>query len=225
MILVIDESRRYANSITDMLFYMGFLAYGTTPSDGLNEISPLYRAILISNPENLPDVEDYISRLKKYCSSIPIFSISDGQNPYQHLFDISFNNAIYSTTLVCKIIDWCIKNNRAEIGVYKLAGLNASAGLQSVTYFEKPLLMTKTELKIIRYLIRTYPNPQSIENILKYLYPASKRPERSSIRTHISIINKRFHALAQRNLIANVGKEGYLIMTPIARDKYFPSNA
>jgi DNA-binding response OmpR family regulator len=67
---------------------------------------------------------------------------------------------------------------------------------------------------IIRYLIRTYPNPTSAQKILKHAYKASKQPDVSNIRTHISVINKKFRTVAGRSLIEMHENLGYRILTP-----------
>ena len=67
---------------------------------------------------------------------------------------------------------------------------------------------------IVKYLIRTYPRPTSAEEILRYAYRESRTPEISNIRTHISIINKKFRKLTERNLIEMSFGKGYRVLTP-----------
>ena len=62
-----------------------------------------------------------------------------------------------------------------------------------------------------------YANPDAkpvFEDILRYAYRESKYPEVSNIRTHISIINKKFRNLSNRNLIEMTFGTGYRILTP-----------
>ena len=67
---------------------------------------------------------------------------------------------------------------------------------------------------ILRYLIAYYPTPQSAKRIVKYAYKPTKKPEISSIRTHISVMNKKFRELTGRNLLLSLDKEGYVVSTP-----------
>ena len=77
MILIVCESKRIARSVSDTFHYMSILSYGATPYEGLSEISSKYSAVLIINPESLPDVYDYIKRLRSYMGRIPIFGVTD----------------------------------------------------------------------------------------------------------------------------------------------------
>ena len=86
--------------------------------------------------------------------------------------------------------------------------------LKTPLYFGKPLPLTKTEAMILKTLIVTYPRPTSAKEVLKYAFKQNKTPEASNIRTHISVINKKFRAVAERNLIALTVGEGYVILTP-----------
>ena len=73
MLLIINPSKKVARSVSETFYYMGILSYGATASEGLSEISSLYRAVLIISPEDFPDIVDYIARLKGYKSDIPIY--------------------------------------------------------------------------------------------------------------------------------------------------------
>ncbi len=221
MILVIDRSRRNAVSIKDILLYMGFVAYAATPNEGLSEISARYHAVVISNPNKFPDICDYVKRLKRYYSAVPIFAISNDKINHSEIFDICFKNNIYSTTLIKKIMAYCFENYYPPIGNYVLEGLEAAAGIPEIKYYGKTLIFTKTELRILRYMIANHPVPQMTSNLLKYVFSPSKMPEPSSVRTHISIMNKKFRMVTKENLFAMVPKTGYVILTPRTREQYF----
>lgn len=216
MILVIDTSRKNASVITDILWYMGFLAYPANPQKGLKEISNIYTAILISNPIKFPDIKDYVKRIKSYDSNMMIFSISDGENPFPELFDLNFRNNIYSSTLAREMVAYSIKRAYRIIGEYKAWEISANYGDNMVIYEGKEIPFTKMEMRVIRFLLRTHPAPQMTDRIIKYIYPKSKRPEHSGLRTHISHINTKFRAVTGKNLIEMKPKEGYTIL--VTRD-------
>ena len=67
---------------------------------------------------------------------------------------------------------------------------------------------------ILRYLIASYPTPQSAKKLVKYAYKPAKKPEVSSIRTHISVMNKKFREATGKNLCLAIDKQGYVISTP-----------
>lgn len=211
MILVINESKKDAGSLSDMLYYMGVLSVSATPSGALNEISPVYRAVVIMNPETISDGEDYVKELRSYTAS-PIFAISNAiDSNSKFIFDATFKPEVYAAKIYNLIADYTKKCGMKTPGIYKLPGIDASVNLQSANCFEKPILLTKTETMILRALIRNYPNPTSARNILKYAFRQAKLPELSNIRTHISIINKKFREHYGKNLIEFSLREGYRI--------------
>ena len=122
------------------------------------------------------------------------------------------------------IIDNAIKyandNNRARIGEYFLAGFDASSNNVGVNYFYDKLDLTKTEAMILRFMIRKYPVPVSCKEIVKYAFKQSRAPEPTSIRTHISLMNKKLENITSRKMITFVPRRGYVIITP-EYDKLF----
>ena len=216
MLLIISPNRKIAKSVADTFYFMSILGYGTTIHDALSEISELYRAVLIINPSNFPDIKDYVKRLKSYKSDIPVFALADEDvtSSYANIFDGYFTNATFTPALASKIIAYANKNNKAKIGDYRLAGFDASSSVVGVNYFHKKINLTKTEAMILRYLIRSYPVPQRAEDILKYAFRTSRAPEPSSIRTHISIMNKKFDTIIGRKMVVLSPHKGYRILTP-----------
>ena len=67
---------------------------------------------------------------------------------------------------------------------------------------------------ILRYLTASYPALQSAKSIIKYAFKQSKKPELSSVRTHISVMNKKFKDITGRNLFIGIPKQGYTVSTP-----------
>ena len=216
MLLIISPSKKNARAVSDTFHHMSILSYGATPHEGLSEISGLYRAVLILHPESFPDVIDYVSRLKSYNSALPIFALTERPPAliYSELFDGIFTRHTFTPALAEKIISYADENRLARIGDYFLAGFDASRNLVGVNYFYTKIKLTKTEAMILRYLIRSYPVPQSAENILKYAFRQARAPEASSIRTHMSLMNKKFSETIGRRMIVNEPGEGYRILTP-----------
>ena len=113
-----------------------------------------------------------------------------------------------------RIIDYANKNSLAKIGDYYLAGFDASNHTIGVNYFYTKIGLTKTEAMILRYLIRSYPIPQSADKILKYAFKPSRAPEAASIRTHLSLMNKKFESTIGRKMVILEPHRGYIILTP-----------
>ena len=215
MILIISKEKRQAASAAEILHYMGILAYPATPSSALSEISTVYRSALIINPQSLPDVKDYLRRIHTYVGSMPVFGISDSGVPedISHLFFKCYSKA-FSPKIAVDMMISLRDNNIDTPGTYRLAGIDASVYENTVRWFDKPLLLTYTEAMILRFLIRTYPNPVSAEKIIKYAFNPAKAPEPSCIRTHLSVMNKKFRSLTDINLTFSVPKQGYILKTP-----------
>ena len=216
MLLIISQNNKMARGISEAFHYMSILSYGTTPHDALSEISDLYRAVLIINPAAFPDINDYVGRIKSYNSSLPVFAITDGVYPavYSDIFDGVFLKAQFTPALAKSIIDYANENNCAKIGDYYLAGFDSSSHTLGVYYFDTRIDLTKTEAMILRYLIRSYPVPQRAESIIKYAFKSSRAPEPASIRTHLSLMNKKFEESIGRRMIGLEPHRGYLILTP-----------
>lgn len=216
MVLIIDRSKRKAQAISDIFYYMGVISCAATPTEALSEISGIYRSVLVIDPENLPDAEDFLSKLRSYNSSVPIFAISDAPSYSYPIdsFDASFKNDVYSSDLVSEIVAYQSRRHLKLTAHYRLAGIDASCDKETPTVFDKLIPFTKTEIMILRYLIASYPIPQSSKDVIKYAFKPSKKPEETSIRTHMSMMNKKFREIRNKNLFIHIPAKGYVILTP-----------
>ncbi len=215
MILVIDKSKSDAINISNLFYYLGILSNGATPKEALSVASPLYRAIVFNLPERHADIKDYISRLSRYAPGIPIFALSDlEKEDYKSLFSEVYPRGTLGSRLLEKIISYCDRFDLLMPGHYTVSGFDASFSSRTSSYFDDPLPFTKTENMILKALIRAYPEPLSPNKILYYSYRSEKKPEPSNIRTHLSIMNKKFFALTGRNLVFTSFGKGYSLLTP-----------
>ena len=214
MILVINKSKKDARSLAEMFYIMGVIAYPVTPSEALSEISLLYSAAVVMNPSLLADKEDYVVRLRSY-ASVPIFAFCDEPDSADRIiFDGILKPTSYASSIFTAISSCNDSRGLRAPGIYRLSGIDASYALKTPIYFGKPLPLTKTEAMILRTLIRTYPYPMGAKDILKYAFRQGKTPEASNIRTHISVINRKYREITERNLITSTPHSGYLILTP-----------
>ncbi len=215
MILIIDKSKKTANDIANMLYYMGVIAVAKTPKDALSEISTAYRAVIISNPNALADKSDYTARLRTYVPNVPVFALSDSVDDYDRaIYEKIFPTTVYGARLLTAICDYTEESRLKTPGIYRLAGIDASRIISCPLYLGHPLPFTKTESMILRVLIRTYPVPIKPKKILDYAFRESRAPDVSNVRTHISVMNKKFREISGRNLIQMSVGEGYRILTP-----------
>ena len=167
MILIVSRSKKSATNVADMFFYMGVLAKGATVSESFSEISAIYRSLIILSPDTFPDINDYVKRIKEYNSSIPIFAVGAVYNDSSNLFAHVFPESAYAASIMTKILEYTYDKDLPQPGDSKLAGIDISCDLSIPRYFHTPFHITKTEATILKYLIRTYPNPTSAQEILK----------------------------------------------------------
>ena len=226
MVLIIHANKRKAQAISDIFYYMGVLSYAAAPIEAFSEISALYRAALVVDPEELPDTASFVDKLRSYGRGVPIFSVS-AQYPYHDLteiFDGCFPDDIYSSNLIEEIVKYQKEHNLPLSTQYTLSGIDASCDADAVRIFDSPLTFTKTETMILRYLTVAYPEPKDAGSILRYAFKPHRKPEEASIRTHVSVMNKKFREIRGRNLFLAIPNEGYVISTPEMLSAYKTAN-
>ena len=124
MVLIINNSKIRARSASDIFYYMGVLSYAVTPSEALAEISPLYRAVLIMEPELLTDAKSYVDQLHQYNSGVPVFAVTDASDPtFKDIFDGVYPNDVYSSDLIIDIAKYQRERGLAQSSFYRLAGI------------------------------------------------------------------------------------------------------
>lgn len=218
MILVISKNLKTARAVSDMIYHMGILSHEELPESAAAEIDMRYRAVLLVFPEEIHEVGDFVKRLRGYTAS-PIFALTRELRgaPF---FDGTYDFGISSSQLIRAITEWERNAEAPLIAAYRLAGIDASADLKSVRYFNTDIPFTKTEKMILRYLIRSYPEAASAQSILKYAYRPGRAPLSTSVRTHISKINAKFREAAGASPIENPELSGYVIKTPVLAKEY-----
>lgn len=215
MVLIIHTSKSKARAIGDIFYYMGVISYATTPQEAMSEISDRYRAVLIVDPELLPDAKSYADKLRSYNPYRPVFAISDtNTHTLADIFDGVYPNNIYSSRLIEEIVRFQVEHGLPITTQYRLAGIDASCNAAVVSVFDRSVLFTKTETMILRYMIAAYPTPADAKSILKYAFKPLRKPEEASIRTHVSVMNKKFKKVRNRSLFHSIPGEGYVILTP-----------
>lgn len=219
MVLIVSQTLKNAVAISHMFYYMNILSFPCTPSKALNEVSTLYNAVLIIEPNDLPDTADFVKKLKSQ-SPTPVFAVANEPKKCKsaHVFDKVFRNAILSGNLVKLMYDYLRKNNLPCIGDYKYAGINTICALKIPTYYFLDIELTKTERMILSYLIATNHEQQNAKAIIKYAFRYGRNPDISCVRSHISQINKKFINLTTRKIIGCNPGTGYYILTPMNRD-------
>ena len=215
MVLIISQKMKNATTLSDVFYYMNILSYPCTPSEALNEISTLYNAVLISEPNDLPDAADFVRKLRSL-APVPVFAIANEPKKCKcpHVFDKVFTNAILSGNLAAKMLRYLQKNNLPLFGDYFRVGLDVRCTEAVPKYFLNEMNLTKTERMILCYLVAVNPTEQHPSEILKYAYPHNKKPEINCIRTHITKINDKFQKQMQFRLVRCIPRVGYYLADP-----------
>ncbi len=215
MILVIHPKRKSAKQTAEIFYYMGIPAVARRPKEALSEISLQYRAVLICNPSALPCPEEYVDRLRALCGETRLFALAENlaDAALSPLFSMTFNADDYSSHILSEIRRLQSQQGLPLLGSYALAGLCLSCDERYPSYCGVPIPFTKTETMILRYLIRTYPEPVSVHHILRYAMRPESLSEPASVRTHIWSINRKFSKKTGRRLITSQSCEGYCILT------------
>jgi DNA-binding response OmpR family regulator len=217
MIIVISSTERRGAAYTGALRYFGLIAYQTTPQKALSEITSATSAILIATPDALADAADYVRKVRSYNKSVPVFALTRDE---AGIFDLVISPDSSGCEILEIMQDYMSKTGRNQLGVYKLAGLDVSIGQKVQCYCFLDIKFTKTELFILRYLIRSFPIRSTPRDIMKYAYPKRSPSMEAVVRTHVSKINRKFFLLTGRYLINSEPGIGYMIDTPIKPEIY-----
>ena len=214
MILVINKSRMRAATLAEALHIMGLLAFPATPEKALSEIDLAYSAVILMEPDSLADPRDYLSRIRTYHKTIPIFAISDSGNDYSEIAEC-FEKSRPAWQIANDIIEYQEARCLPLIGCYRLSSLRAEAYEESVKYFGEDIPLTKTEAMIIRYLIKSYPTPKTAREIISHANRPSRSPSEASVRTFVSLINSKFKKVSGENIVRHESGKGYTILTTV----------
>ena len=218
MILIINKSKKDGNALADAFRYMGIVTRAETPHGATNEISTLYRLVILVDPETLLDEREYVRNLRSYISNIPFMALTEHELKDPEIYDLVASKGLTTAGIYKTIRGFFESTGKFPPGEYMLLGLDASVDSKFVTNFSTVIPLTKTESLILRALIRAYPSTLSPKHLLRYAFSQSKLPDPTSIRTYICSINKKFHHRFARKLVISLDG-GYVILTPeIAED-------
>ncbi len=182
MILTVSKNADFASSISDMLYFTGILSYPTSAVDAISELSLPYRAVLFVNRDSFFDEEELAEIIHSYAPSLPIFS--HGGNRSTHISAIKSSFSLSESIAL-------MQNEVSELGIYSTESL-CEEGNGTFQFCKQELPFTKTEVMILRSVIRFQPCGISTEEILKFAFRKRRTPDKGSIRTHISLMNKKF---------------------------------
>ncbi len=189
MILIINKSQKLADSVSDMLYFMEIISTPATPTEALIEYSPLYRGTILLNPRNLYDEPELIELLRGISPMTPIFC--HGETLNEEIYDARFPSSVSVSEMISEMKAYNLRHGFNQIGEY-----------ENYTVKYENCLFTRTEKMILKLFAIYGEEPLSAAKILKYAFRTSRTPDISSVRTHISIINKKCMINYGRKLIS-----------------------
>lgn len=211
MILVIDKTRKSAEAISGIFRYMGILSIPSDAKDAPRLVTPGCKAVLFVDTNTFPACSEVIRKLPIDRTRTPVFALTDEN--HAAVYDKAISPGKSSSEILFEINDYMRRVNLPPLGEYVLGGIDASVTNPPATCFGIRLPFTKTELMVLRYLMKNYPLPKSAKDILSNAFIPSRTPEIGGVRTHVSIMNKKFRAIHGRSIIHHVPDQGYVILT------------
>ncbi len=221
MLLIVDKSRKNGKIMCNIAYISGILSHSVTPYELLKEISPHYSAVLMVNPDSYKEDREYYDKIRSYILGIPLFAFNTEKSC--HRTDEYFDKIFYekfSPVVINDMMSFARSNSLRPLGKYCGFGYQASAQYASPEFFDEELSLTKTQLMILRLLLRVYPSKMSTADIFKYAFKSGKQIELASIRTHISMLNKNCRVVTNRNAVEFVANEGYAFNAPKKSPQY-----
>ncbi len=216
MILITDKENSYGKVISEMLYYMGILSE-YEPSYKQSIFSEeKYSAVLIIDSDTLSESE--VMATKEKFRDAGIFLITNEIHSRKDMYSYSaahlpFDGIIPASASPLEIVN-SLKN--PNIGSYIIGELDASVSRGGIYLGKKKISFTKTETMIARSIMFAHPGGLYARSILALAFRQSKTPDISNIRTHISVMNKKFRFLTGINLICTTENGQYVITKEIS---------
>ena len=216
MILIVHSDKRKSRAFSDILYHMGVISHAISYDEVKDELSDVYRAVVVLDPQiltSLTELEDAVAACKEY---IPTFAVSERliSDEVRSIFDAVICHDISACSVLEHIVELQCEKDLRTSTQYRAAGIDASCDADGVSVFDRSMPLTKTETMILRYLIGTYPHPKDADSIIRYAFKQLRAPEPASIRTHVSVINKKCREICARNLFLTIPGKGYVLATP-----------
>lgn len=205
MLIITDFNKERREALAELYHFMGVLTLAVSPNEVKNSIEPGANAILFASIDGIDRGADILREIRTY-TSIPIFAITD---TVISGFDRTFSRLESYPAILEGIREHGNGGRARQVGDYEGCGICVSAFTKESSFLGEPLPLTKSEIMILRYIVAIHPRPASAEGILKYAFRPSRSPELAGVRTHLSVMNKKFREAFGRCLISSDEHDGY----------------
>lgn len=209
MLLIVSQNKEQAENLSDMLNFMGILSHSATPEEAFFEIPEIYRGILILSKGNSNDSTELYTLLDASFDTVPVFILGCTENFQKS--DFYLDEKLSAAEILEAVMATCNKYMLPPPGEYKNEFIDVSVRCGKARVKDVEIPLTKTEIMIMRVLLRFSRKPVKPSEILKYAFRKKRSPDEASIRTHVSKINKKGMKMLGRNLILNFEKTGYVL--------------
>ncbi len=219
MILVLGKDTAARKTVANMLHTLGAVCDEHDADGAPLSNASLYRCVIIALPAE--SISGFVSYVRKRLGDIPIFTAFDKypDAPSRGLALGAFSPSVGMPSVCEKIIRICRDEGYAPPCNYKIGTLDASIGLDGVYFEGKKVSFTKTEVMLIRALLVSHPRPLYARGLLLLAFRPTKVPEVANIRTHVSVMNKKFLFLTGKRLIC-ANQNGQYELLPVPSPSY-----
>ncbi len=213
MILISGSDEGIRQTVSNMLRLLGAVCEEREFLDEATANDSMYKAVLLVCPsENITPCLDII---EKRLGNIPTFTLLDRfcGTPSRARTALAFSTSVGLPQALDSIISECLRLGRTPPCRYRLLGIDASLKQDGVYYLGKKISFTRTEAMLLRVLLLAHPRPLYAKALLSLAFKPSRTPELANIRTHVSVMNKKFLFHTGKRLIEANENGQYALIT------------
>ena len=210
MILIFDKTKEMSASLGDTMQHIGVLTLPYSYDEPL-DVPRECRCALLIRPERAENLNLTLNTLRRVVPGLPIIALSAYERLPLDMIDLTLPTSLYASEIYRKIKELTDIRSLPSPGDYSKYGIDASARLTRPEFRGKEVPFTKTERMILRALIRCYPRPLLADELLFYAFRYSRMPAPSSIRTHISVMNRKFNRRFGLRAVLHIPSMGYIL--------------
>ena len=83
MLLIIHNDKRKSRALSDIFYHLGVVSRAISTDEIRDELSEIYRAVVVLDPENITVLSDIKDLASAYNVYIPLFAVSSRVIPFQ----------------------------------------------------------------------------------------------------------------------------------------------
>lgn len=221
MFLIIDSTGVTSTAFRRKFYNAGsFAVFATTKNYASVISSHDIWAIIFPNPENIPAINEFATKLAEKYNKPLIFMKNEDSHKimYDYLVDNGYVTriipaAIPSRRLVDILLE-IVADRGCRYAYAKTAACvryNRAFPRNTVKVFSREIKLNNTEFSVLHYLIHQYPKPVPANEIMSVAFRPETKAAHNNVATQISKINSKLLPLCGYRLISCTYKKGYVI--------------